>query len=407
VIGFTILFTVYPVFPVVIISLGTLFLVRFIPAGRGKEIVTVLSLGLALGINLLNFLFNPALRSGGFRGRRGVPPSLPDVPLATGPWLPPGWAGRAAAAILEGHWLTAALWGLLLTAFSLALLAFGTRLSGRLYLAGWVGAVPPRRRRAGTAATHRNDRAIPLLDPVVSAIVIKDWRMRTRDIAQLARFAMPVIFLFVLFSFRSSGLLDSVRSLGGGPVAATLALLPSWVLLLSLSSALGLTAVSLEGRSIWIYSASPNTVLRMLQAKCVSVALPTAAVVTIAAAVTETLVHPGWLWAVTATGLAVVQAVAVTSLMVGIGAFFARFDWTDVRRMLHPLAGLLGMVGFLAVVGASALLMATAVALSSAANLPLPTTWLAAIALSAGGAIAAAALGLLLSAARLGRLEPG
>ena len=405
--GFTGLFILYPVFAVVIISLITLFTVRFIPAGRGKEIVTVLSLALALGVNLLNFLFNPALRGGGFRGRRPVAPSLPDIPLATSPFTPPGWAGRSAAAILTGQPRQAVLWGMLLLTVSLALFALGTRLSGRLYLAGWIAAAPPRRRSPSATSGRRGGRPIPLLDPVVSAIVIKDWRMRTRDIAQLARFAMPVIFLFVLFGFRSSRLLDSVRSLGGGPVAATLALLPSWILLLSLSSALGLTAVSLEGRNIWIYNASPNTVLRMLQAKCWSVALPTASAVAVAAAVTETLVHPGWLWAVSATSLAVVQAVAVTALMVGIGAFFARFDWTDVRRMLHPLAGLLGMIGFVAVVGAGALLMAIAVALSTAASVPLATTWLAAIVLAAGGAIAAAALGLMLSAARLRRLEPG
>lgn len=406
-VGFGALFLLYPVFVVVIVSLATLFTVRFIPAGRGKEIVTVLSLSLALGINLLNFLFNPALRGGGFRGRRPPAPSLPDIPLATGPFTPPGWAGRSAAALLTGNAVQAILWGLLLLSVSLALFALGTRLSGRLYLAGWIAAIPPRRRSRGATSVRHRGRAIPLLDPVVSAIVIKDWRMRTRDMAQLARFAMPLIFLLVLFGFRSSRLLESVRSLGGGPVAATLALLPSWILLLSLSSALGLTAVSLEGRGIWIYTASPNTVLRMLQAKCWSVALPTAVAVTVAAAVTETLVSPGWLWAVSATALAVVQAVAVTSLMVGIGAFFARFDWTDVRRMLHPLAGLLGMIGFLAVVGAGALLMAIAVALSSAANLPLTTTWLAAIVLAAGGAVASAALGLLLSAARLRRLEPG
>ena len=59
------------------------------------------------------------------------------------------------------------------------------------------------------------------------------------------------------------------------------------------------------------------------------------------------------------------------------------------------LAGLLGMVGFFVVVGASALLMAIAVGLASATHLPLPTTWLAAILLSCGGAIAAAARGEL------------
>lgn len=406
-IGFTALFLLYPVFPVVIISLATLFLVRFIPVGRGKEIVTVLSLALALGINLLNFLFNPALRDPGLRARRPGAPSLPDLPLATSPWLPPGWAGRFAGAIVTGQWPSAIEWGGLLLAFSVGLFALGARLSGRLYLAGWIAAVPPRRRRGTTPAGARPGRSIPLLHPVVSAIVLKDWRMRTRDIAQLARFAMPVIFLFVLFGFRSSRLLASVQSLGAGPVGAMLALLPSWILLLSLSSALGLTAVSLEGQSIWIYAASPNSFLRMLQAKCWSTALPTVAAVTIAAAVTEALVHPGWLWAVTATGLAIVQAIAVTTLMVGIGTIFARFDWTDVRRMLHPIAGLLGMVGFMVVVGASALLMAVAIALASATRLPLATTWLAALLLSGGGAVAAGALGLLISAVRLERLEVG
>lgn len=406
-IGFTALFLLYPVFPVVFISLATLFLVRFIPVGRGKEIVTVLSLALALGINLLNFLFNPALRDPGLRPRRPGAPSLPDLPLATSPWLPPGWAGRFAGAIVTSQWLAAIEWGALLLVFSVGLFALGARLSGRLYLAGWVAAVPPRRRRGTAPAGARPSRSIPLLHPVVSAIVLKDWRMRTRDIAQLARFAMPVIFLFVLFGFRSSSLLASVQSLGAGPVAAMLALLPSWILLLSLSSALGLTAVSLEGQSIWIYAASPNSFLRMLQAKCWSTALPTVAAVTIAAAVTEALVHPGWLWAVTATGLAIVQAIAVTALMVGIGTIFARFDWTDVRRMLHPVAGLIGMVGFMVVVGASALLMAVAIALASATRLPLATTWLAALLLSGGGAVAAGALGLLISAVRLERLEVG
>ncbi|MDQ6882710.1 MAG: hypothetical protein M3077_00535 [Candidatus Dormibacteraeota bacterium] len=405
--GFGGIFLLYPVFPVVIISLVTLFLVRFIPPGRGKEIVTVLSLALALGINLLNFLFNPALRDPGLRGRRGTAPSLPDLPLATGPWFPPGWAGRSAAAIISGDWLAAAGWGLLLLAVSVALFAIGARLSGRLYLAGWISAVPPRRRRATVAASARTQRRLPFLDPVISAIVVKDWRMRTRDIAQLARFAMPVIFLFILFGFRSPRLLSSVQSLGHGPVAAMLALVPSWVLLLSLSSGLGLTAVSLEGKSIWIYAASPNSILRILQAKCWSTAIPTVAVVALAAAVTETVVHPGWLWALTATSLVVVQATAITALMVGIGGIFARFDWTDVRRMLHPLAGLLGLVGFFLVIGASGLLMAVAIALATATGVPLATTWLAALVFSAGGAVAAASLGLLISAGRLGRLELG
>src|SRR2546423_1777256 len=60
------LYLVYPVFVVVIISLLSLLLIRFIPVGRGREVLTIFGVVLALGINLLNFLLNPAPRDSGF-----------------------------------------------------------------------------------------------------------------------------------------------------------------------------------------------------------------------------------------------------------------------------------------------------------------------------------------------------
>src|SRR6202011_5845990 len=135
---FAALYLLYPVFVVVIISVLSLLLVRFIPVGRGREILTLFGVAIAIGINLLNFLINPALRDSGFSRRPGVPASLPDVPVASAPWLPAGWAGRSAAAALSGDWLTAAGWALVLLAGSAGVFSIGTRLSGRLYFAGWI-----------------------------------------------------------------------------------------------------------------------------------------------------------------------------------------------------------------------------------------------------------------------------
>jgi len=405
-IGFAAIYLLYPVFVVVIISLLSLLLVRFIPVGRGREVLTLFGVALALGINLLNFLLNPALRDSGF-ARRSQPPSLPDIPLASAPWFPSGWAGHGAAAILNGDWLSAIGWGLPLLAVSAAIFAVGTVLSGRLYLAGWIQAVPPRRRQAGSARGRRSKGALPLIDPVLAAIVIKDWRMRTRDLAQLVRFAMPVAFLVIIFGLRFPRLLSSVRSLGEGPAAAMLGLIPAWVLLFSLSISLGLTAVSLEGKGIWVFAASPNTTLRFLQGKCWSTALPTTLVVTLVAVIAEILIRPGWLWAATAVLLAVAQAATLTILMVGIGAVFARFDWTDARRMLHPVAAFIGLALFGIVTGASALVLGISLALASATGFPEFTTWLAAVTVSVGGAIAVAALGVLAGNERLRGLELG
>lgn len=401
------LYLLYPVFVVVIISVLSLLLVRFIPAGRGREILTVFGVALALGVNLLNFLLNPALRDSGFARRPGAPLSLPDVPAASSPWLPSGWAGRSAAAILHGDLPAAVGWASLLLGVSAVIFAVGTRLSGRLYLAGWIQAVPPRRRHLTPARTRRLKGAVPLLSPVLASILVKDWRMRTRDLAQLVRFVMPVVFLFVIFGLRFPRLLDSVRSLGEGPAEAMLALIPAWVLLFSLSISLGLTAVSLEGKSIWVYAASPNTTWRFLQGKCWSAAVPTAGLVALVALIAEILIRPGWLWAATAVLLAVSLAAIVTTLMVGIGAVFARFDWTDARRMMNPLGVFIGMALFAMITGISALLLGISLALAGATGFPVFTTWLAAMTISVGGALALAALGLLIGNQRLRGLELG
>jgi Putative ATP-binding cassette len=404
--AFAMLFLLYPVFVVVTISLISLLLVRIIPVGRGREVLTLFGIALAIGINLANFLLNPALRDPGFGRHPGVAPSLPDIPAASSSWFPSGWAGRSAAAVLSGDWVTAGQWMLLLLAASAAIFAAGSVLSGRLYMAGWIQAVPPRRRHA-TPRVRRLKGAVPLLSPVLAAVVIKDWRMRTRDLAQLVRFIMPVVFLFIIFGLRFPRLLGAVRSLGDGPPAAMVGLIPAWILLFSLSISLGLSAVSLEGKSIWVYAASPNTTLRFLQAKCWSTALPVASLVALAALVAEIMIRPGWLWAVTAVVLAIAEAAAVTTVMVGIGAVFARFDWTDARRMMHPVGIFIGMGLFSIVSGASALLLGISIALAAVTRFPLFTTWLAAMTISVGGAVAVAALSILFGNQRLRGLEVG
>src|SRR5207237_2590932 len=97
------------------------------------------------------------------------------------------------------------------------------------------------------------------------------------------------------------------------------------------------------GKGIWIFAASPNTTLRLLQGKCWSTALPTSVVVTLVAIIAEILIRPGWLWAATAVLLVVAQAATLTILMVGTGAVFALLDWSDARRMLHPAAAFIGL----------------------------------------------------------------
>ena len=398
--GFVLLLVLYPVPPIVLISVLTLALVRFVPAGRGKEIVALLGVAVGLTINVVNFLVNPAFRGSGFR--RATVDATPGI--VTNSWLPWSWAGRAAAGLLGGDLPAAVGWGLALLLASAGILVVGVLVSGRLYRAGWIQTVPGRHRRA--AAGRRREWKTPgSINPVLAGIVLKDWRMRTRDVAQLVRFVMPVIFVLLLLGIRGSGLVSAVQAGGPGPLTALAGLVPASVLLLSLSGGLGLSAISLEGRAIWIYAASPNPIGRLLYAKCWASALPTVVATLLVAVLMEALVHPGWLWGTAAIAILAVQAVTLTALMVAIGGVWARFDWTDARRMMHPAAGILGFLAQLAIMGATALLAAGSVVLAGALHLEMATAFLAALVLAAAGAAVLAYGALVLAADRLRSLE--
>jgi len=86
---------------------------------------------------------------------------------------------------------------------------------------------------------------------------------------------------------------------------------------------------------------------------------------------------------------------------------FARFDWTDARRMMHPVGIFIGMGLFSMVSVISALLLGISIALAAVTGFPLFTTWVAAMTISVGGAVAAAALGILFGNHRLRGLEVG
>jgi hypothetical protein len=309
--------------------------------------------------------------------------------------------------MLGGDWLRAFEWLLLVLLASGVLFAVGATLSGRLYLAGWIQTVRPRKRRSRQGRPGARDGRLPILGPVTAAMVVKDWRVRTRDLAQLIRFVMPVIFLMIIFVVRSPRIPEAVQQLGSGPAAAMLALVPGWILLFSLALSLGLSAVSLEGKNIWIYAASPNSMLDLLQAKCWSTALPTAIVVGLVSVVSEAVIRPGWGWAALAVLAGIALSGAITAVMVGVGAVFARFDWTDTRRMTNPAAVFIGMAVFAILTIGSIVLFGIAVALSNATGFPLLTSSLAAMLMAIGGTVATAALSLLLGNQRLRSLELG
>jgi hypothetical protein len=75
--------------------------------------------------------------------------------------------------------------------------------------------------------------------------------------------------------------------------------------------------------------------------------------------------------------------------------------------MLNPIGAFIGVGLFAVITGGSAILLAISLALASATRIPLFSSWLAAMTIAIGGAIAVAVLGLLIGNERLRSLELG
>jgi hypothetical protein len=399
-----------PLLPVSVVSLAVMSVIRFVPANRGREVVGLLALLFAMGAEVVNIGFNPAFRAG--RSPRLLLTSLSHSSFAASPWLPHGWGARAVHDALFGSPLAATGWTALVLAVGLSATWVAARLCARVYENGWSEySVRPRRRGSRTAPGAGRVGLAPRLgrvgiDAAVLAVVTKDWRTRRRDLVMLMRMILPVVALG-LFAFRGGGALGSFTRIRNGPLSASLALAPIPLVTLGLATALGLTAMSLEGGAIWMYAVSPNSLARLLRGKILVAAPPVAGAAMLAAVYTEFAMHPGLAWALPAVVLAAVFGASLAVVMVAVGGIFPRFNWTDPRRMISPVGVWVGLVVQLAMIVMVAVIVTIGVILGRLGLAPPGVAYGAAVLLAGMACAGMAAAALSAAGARLSGIEYG
>ncbi|MGI8610516.1 MAG: putative ABC transporter permease subunit [Candidatus Dormibacteria bacterium] len=398
-----------PMLPVALMSALMMSVIRFVPPNRAREVVALLSLGLAAALEIANLGF------GGSPGPRLVS-RLSRSPLASPAWLPHGWASRAVADALFGRQTSAIAWALLALAVGIAAVWASVQVSARVYVTGWSDYAPrrPARRRLSaepaiarpTGATRPPLLARLGLNSAASAVWTKDWRTRRRDLVMLVRMTLPVLALS-LFAFRGGGALGGFTHIRGGPLAASIALVPIPLVTLGLATALGLTSLSLEGGAIWMYAVSPNGMSRMLLGKVLVAAPPVALAAVAAAAFTEFAVHPGVGWAIPAVLLAAIFGASLAIVMVAVGGLFPRFTWTDPRRMVSPLSAWVGLAMQLVMIFVVTLLMTLGLVLGRLGVVPPLAGFAGGLLLAAAACVGIALATVATAHARLSRIEFG
>jgi ABC-2 type transport system permease protein len=205
------------------------------------------------------------------------------------------------------------------------------------------------------AVTRAADRLLAPLDAPTRALVAKEVRTLSRDVAQWSQlFLMAALLFLYLYNIRMLPLGGDVRA---GLIAyANLGMAGFVIAAICLRFAY--PSVSSEGRAFWLVQSAPVSYRRFLAVKVLVYAAPLTLLAFVLTAFANVLLHADRVvWAFTLGGASML-AVTLVSMGVGLGALSPNFNAENPLQVGLSLGGFAYMAASLAYVGALMLLMA-------------------------------------------------
>jgi ABC-2 type transport system permease protein len=322
-------------------AVGVMGVVRLVPARRVAEV-----LGLVGGVTTILCSQSSQLMRATGLGRTSsaqVMAMVNTVAQFNQPYLPLAWPGRALVALGEGQWPAALLLVSATTAMTLGAFAVSLVASERLYISGWA------RTRAGAASRRvvhverRKSGAVRFLPSAVSALVVKDYRLLTRDLRNLSQLITPII-LGVIYTFSLLG--GTRREAVPSEVEREImlygsigtALFVAWMFAMRLA----LGGIGMEGKRYWLLKVSPLSAETLLAAKFIVAFLPSLALGTVFLVATSLVgkLPPRLLpynWAALAATIA-----ALCAVYLAVGTAGANLRWEDPRHITRGTTGCIG-----------------------------------------------------------------
>lgn len=398
----------FPLLPTGLAAMLVLIVIRFMPARRAREIVSVIG-GLFGAAWYLVSQFSRQIAANVSEVQ-----ALDSLRRINNPLLPSAWAGKALIAAGEGQWAQLLAYGGLFSIGSIVVFASCLILSEKLYYIGWSNMAsqegqgrktrPEHTAGSQTKASSTQSWWSRMLRPASAAILSKDILLFRRDLRNTQRLIFPLA-LAIFWTYQvirggsimaeSTGLLAQSYSLTSAGLA--------YLVCVSLSQALGGPSISREGHCFWLLKTAPISAWQILLSKGLLAYLPFIVIgipMTLVVGLLQRLDLPNILRAVT---LLLLIGLGTNSLQLGFGAAFPRFDWENPQQQQSTRAGCFTSV---ATISYFAITLGLAIGLPALAEAFLPSLSLIALLL---GWLLAIAFTLLISWAVLsfgkGRLE--
>lgn len=343
-------------------SLITIILIRFFPAKRTQQVVTVL--GLFMIIILVSAvrmmrperLLNPA-------GGTDFAAVVKSITVESVGYFPGTWASRAILGAGQAD-IVLFLKGfipLLLSSVLITGIVIAT--ANRIYFKSWTLAGISRR----GGKTARSYKKIRILEKIYSlfpvkarSVLAKDTLLFFRETTQWSQLMILGGLIFIYLLNIKSLPLDSImlKNLPARGLIAYLNIAFMGFIIATVVARFGYPAVSFEGSSIWIVRSLPINYRSFLWTKFLMFFFPLLLMVMILVHASNIILEIPALIGTASLIITAVITFALTGLGVGLGAAYPRFKYENAVQIITGAGGLIFMVISLVYIGISIILLA-------------------------------------------------
>ncbi|HAA57575.1 MAG TPA: hypothetical protein DCE42_22605 [Myxococcales bacterium] len=214
--------------------------------------------------------------------------------------------------------------------------------------------------RAQEGRTHQTRRA-RIIDSLIDLLIrpfstldqsmlSKEFKTFTRNPGQWAQLLLlGALVVVYVFNFSSLRQMSSLKMHGISSMVATAGIYLFNLILLgfvvaAVSVRFAYPSVSLEGRSFWIIKQSPISMRRFLLAKCWSVFLPLFFMSELIVIATNVFIKSDIGHTIIAMCTVLLMTSGITSLGIGFGAIYPRFDIDNPAKIATGFGGVLYMI---------------------------------------------------------------
>lgn len=324
----------YLIPPVVAGVAATTIIIRYVPAKRAKStllVLTVIALSLiVVGIRgmaperLINPRIDPDI---------GIILEAVEEPAA--PWLPSSWAAKAVFRQSNDHIAAVAVFSALSFIIGLAFV--------RLWHENGI-----QRILCGDAETRRAPRVdvagalSGVLPERIALTAKKDLLLFWRDPTQWSQLIV-LIGLVIIYAFNFQQLRGEFPSVYLRDVLSFVNLVMAGFILVAVANRFVFSAISLEGRAIWLLRSSPYDIEQMFRAKAYVAFLPLLILAQVITWSANEVMDVSSTFVFMSVMVVFLMTITLTSMGVGLGAIAPRFDLSDPAQIGMTQSGIVFM----------------------------------------------------------------